>query len=261
MCVYKLCQKLVNIDNVLWCGIIYVGVEIMNNHEAMLKMHIYLRLKTYLSYNPERFNQAEKERLIKGVNDWLGGDEKWILDEVEDFLVWAGVYKHKKREEVFRDYIVSKYSPRLYKNVLDVGAGRVCKSSTMLGEAGYTVTAMDPDIRLQPKEIRDRKIRSIIKRPFVCDQYSRDGKGTDISHMDLVVGLEPCDATEHIIRQSLKYEKPFDVTLCYQEHDALNGRKFRTPEEWYEHLGRISTSIKIDKVGSMYHARNKGIEL
>ena len=232
----------------------------MSNEEILLKMLIHKKLEEYLKRNPERFNKAEKEALTAKVYAWLEADEKWILDEVEDFLVWAGIYKHKKREEVFKDYIVSKYSVKKYKNILDVCAGRVCKTSSALGNCGYVVSAMDPDIRLDTKELRDRKIKSIIKRPFMCDEYAND-HGTNIMRYDLIVGLEPCDATEHIIRQSLKYDKPFDVTLCYQEHSALDGTRFRTPEEWYESLGKISSSISIEKVGSMYHAKNKGIEM
>ena len=232
----------------------------MSNEEILLKMLIHKKLAEYLKRNPERFTKAEKEDLEKKVYAWLEVDEKWILDEVEDFLVWAGIYKHKKREDVFKDYIVNKYNVKTYKNVLDVGAGRVCKTSTALGNLGYSVTAIDPNIRLETKELKERKIKSIIKRPFVCDEYS-NGNGTNITRYDLIVGLEPCEASEHIIRQSIKYDKPFDVTLCYQEHRALDGSKFRTPEEWYEHLAKISSEVCIEKVGSMYHAKSKGIEM
>ena len=232
----------------------------MSNEEILLKMLIHKKLDEYLKRNPERFTKPEKDSLITKVYAWLETDEKWILDEVEDFLVWAGIYRHKKREEVFRDYIVNKYDVKKYRNVLDVGAGRVCKTSTSLGNSGYIVTAIDPNIRLETKELRERKIKSIIKRPFVCDEYG-NGNGTNISRYDLIVGLEPCEATEHIIRQSLKYDKPFDVTLCYQEHSALDGTSFRTPEEWYEHLASVSKEVSIDKVGSMYHAKTKGIEM
>ena len=232
----------------------------MSNEEILLKMLIHKKLDEYLKRNPERFTKAEKDALAGKVQAWLETDEKWILDEVEDFLVWAGIYKHKSREDAFKDYIVSKYNVKQYKNVLDVGAGRVCKTSTALGNSGYNVTAIDPSIRLEPKELKERKIKAIYKKPFVCDEYS-SGNGTNIARYDLIVGLEPCEATEHIIRQSLKYDKPFDVTLCYQEHSALDGTKFKTPEEWYEHLAKVSREVSIEKVGSMYHAKNKGIEM
>ena len=135
----------------------------MSNEEILLKMLIHKKLDEYLKRNPERFTKPEKDSLITKVYAWLETDEKWILDEVEDFLVWAGIYKHKKREEVFRDYIVNKYDVKKYRNVLDVGAGRVCKTSTSLGNSGYIVTAIDPNIRLETKELRERKIKSIIQ--------------------------------------------------------------------------------------------------
>ena len=77
----------------------YVWEWIMSNEEILLKMLIHKKLAEYLKCNPERFTKAEKEDLEKKVYAWIEVDEKWILDEVEDFLVWAGIYKHKKREK------------------------------------------------------------------------------------------------------------------------------------------------------------------
>ena len=114
---------------------------------------------------------------------------------------------------------------------------------------------MDPKIRLKDNEIKPRKIKQIIKKPFYCDDFSN--KGTDISKFDLIVGLEPCDATEHIIRQGLKYEKPFEVSLCYQAHNGLNGQKFNTPEDWYKHLQQISNEVDILKMEDDYIAYHK----
>ena len=227
---------------------------------SMAKIFIHIKLEEYLHKNPERYTTAEKNKLYSDVFHWLESDEKWIADGVEDFLVYAGIYKHDSREKVFADYIKAKYKPTKYKRVLDVGAGRMCRSTILLSNYGYKASAIDPAIRLDAKESKAKGI-TIYKRPFLCDEYARGGKGTEIRNVDLVVGLEPCDATEHIIRQSLKYEKPFDVTLCYSEHNGLDGSKYATPEEWYDHLQRVSGDVEIVKVGSMYHARAKDMEL
>jgi len=67
-------------------------------------------------------------------------------------------------------------------------------------------------------------------------------------------------ATEHIIRQALKYNKAFDVLLCAAAHDGLGGEKFESPEAWYKHLRHISREIKIQKVGNSFVATNNPLE-
>ena len=108
---------------------------------------------------------------------------------------------------------------------------------------------------MKDNELKPRLISSIIRKHFICDEYSKN-LGTPINQYDLLVGLEPCDATEHIIRQSLKYDKPFEIFLCYQVHKALNGIKFTCPEDWYEYLSSISKEVKIIKQGEDFCATN-----
>ena len=86
--------------------------------------------------------------------------------------------------------------------------------------------------------------------------FARSGEGTNIINFDLIVGLEPCGATEHIIRQALKYDKPFDVSLCAAPHNALNGDTFNSYLEWYNHLKNISKEVSIIKNDCGYIATN-----
>ena len=150
---------------------------------------------------------------------------------------------NKPRTEGFIAYLISKYSKQQTRKILDIGAGRLCPLSTELGKKGFSVTAMDPKIRLNTNELKSRNIKQVIKKPFYCDEFSNIG--TNISNYDLLVGLEPCDATEHIIRQGLKYDKPFEVSLCYQAHQGLDGKIFATPEDWYAYLRTISSHVDI----------------
>jgi len=101
-----------------------------------------------------------------------------------------------------------------------------------------------------------KKKITTIKKLFRCDEFAKNGVGTDITQFNIIVGLEPCDATEHIIRQGLTYDKPFDVLLCYENHDALSGKRFNEPEEWFDHLKGISTEVDIVKLGSSFIATN-----
>lgn len=215
---------------------------------GMLDTYIYRKAEKYLRNNPERLTDKEKNGFYDKLNNWLHGYEKFIYDEIYDFLVAEGFYNGESRVGAFGNYIVQKYPLDNYKNILDVGAGRVCKLSQFLAEKGYKVDAIDTDIRLSNSEANDMGIVRISKYKFLCDEYSNKGKGTNITNKDLVVGLEPCGATEHIIRQCLKYDKPFEVSLCYQNHKALNGQTFETPEDWYRYLKSISDDVKIQVV-------------
>ena len=91
---------------------------------------------------------------------------------------------------------------------------------------------------------------------FYCDDFSNEEQGFNISPYDLLIGLEPCDATEHIIRQSLKYNKPFEIALCYTAHKALVDCKIKTREDWYNYLKSISSEIKINRIEDNYIATN-----
>lgn len=95
-----------------------------------------------------------------------------------------------------------------------------------------------------------------IKKHFKSDDFAKSGEGTNIQNFDLIVGLEPCGATEHIIRQALKYDKPFDISLCAAPHKALSGDTFNSYLEWYNHLKNISKEVSIIKNDCGYIATN-----
>lgn len=224
--------------------------------EKLTDLFLIARAEQYLKQNPDRFTNAEKQKFKVGLAEWISGTSETIDDEVYDFLVSLKIDGRKAREDVFASHIVQKYSNIKFRKILDVGAGRMCKLSNVLSRYGYRMYAVDPNIRLTPKEAGKLKLASISKNRFLCDEFSTDGKGTNIKNYDLIVGLEPCDATEHIIRQALKYDKPFEVLLCAAQHDALDGTTFKSYLEWYEHLKGISQEVQIIKKDGSYIASN-----
>lgn len=229
----------------------------------MTKEQLIFVALDYLKKNPYRFNAQEKAKFMQGLSDWADGKMSEIDDEIYDFLVDVGIYKGKRREEEFLSYLNQKYGIIRFRKILDVGAGRMCKLSESLAKLGNTLYAIDPKIRLSETEAKKIGIRGIKTQNFVCDEFSKNGKGTNIQNYDYIFGLEPCDATEHIIRQGLKYDKPFDVLLCGAPHKALNGKMFSTYSEWYEYLDSISSEVEVKKFGSSYYASNsnfKGLE-
>ena len=227
----------------------------------MTIVELYNAAITYLNENTNRFDEKEKMQFMKDLQIWAEGKSETIADEVYDFLIHIGLSTAKSREKEFVSYLNKKYGDLKFGKILDVGAGRMCRLSQMLARFGNEMYAIDPKIRLLQHEARKMGI-AIKKDKFVCDEYAKHQKGTLVDHYNHIVGLEPCDATEHIIRQGLKYDKPFDVMLCAAPHVGLNGKNFNSYEEWYVYLARISSEVNISKIGSSYYASNeKSVEL
>ena len=210
----------------------------------------------YLEFNPERFNDLEKMKFMQDLQEWMSGKSETIADEVYDFLLAIKATNQTSREGVFSSFINEKYNHLAFHRVLDVGAGRMCKFSKIMAKQGAKVTAMDPKIRLTENEADSANI--VIKKDlFECDEYARYGdRGTNVTPYDMLVGLEPCNATEHIIRQGLKYDKPFNIMLCETAHDALNGRTFNSYEDWYAFLKSISGEVDIQEYKNSFIATN-----
>lgn len=211
--------------------------------------------KQYLDENQERYNEQEKKKFLNELLQNIKGDQNFMYDGVYDFLVHYNLVNGISRHKNFANYITKRYSPTSTRVILDVGAGRLCKLSEILSKKGFNMHAMDPNIRLLEHEAKKINVH-ISKNLFLCDEFAKSKKGTDVSSFDLLVGLEPCIGTEHIIRQGLKYEKPFEVVLCYEAHDALNGKHFNSVDDWFEHLLKISNEIEIVKHNNDYIARH-----
>ena len=217
---------------------------------------LFFMAMKYLEKNPYRFTDAEKVKFMKDLQIWFEGKSQEIADEVYDFLIDVGLYKRQSREEEFISYLNKKYARLKFGKVLDVGAGRMCKMSEILTKYGNRMYALDPNIRLTRGEAAMKNF-SIKNAKFCCDDYANHHKGTLVDRYDHIIGLEPCDATEHIIRQGLKYDKPFDILLCASPHNGLNRQKFDNYIDWYCYLNSISKEVNITKVGGSYYASNE----
>lgn len=199
---------------------------------------------SWLKENPLLLNSQEKQKFLQSLQNYLENKTNTLDDEVYDFLVQKQLIKNKSREETFLKYLINKYHNLPNLHILDVGAGRICSLSKAIADIGGKPTAIDTNIRLSNAELNKSRIKAF-KKVFRCDDYSKNGIGTNIDKYDIIVGLEPCNATEHIIRQSLKYNKPFDINLCAAPHQSLNGKTFETYKEWYNYLSSISKEVSI----------------
>ena len=215
----------------------------MENFDVIKELFFEKMLNDYLEKNIERFTEEEKQKVRKDLKSYLANEmvKGTITDELFDFFVNKRMINAPRRHKFLGQYIVDKYPVERYKNVMDVGAGRICRLSKFLTKHGYNVTAVDTDIRLDDGEV-DFKFE---KKLFLCSEYAGDKTPTDISNFDLIVGCEPCDATEHILREGLLKNKAFAVALCHAPHDSLSGTKFKSAEDWFWHLNSISDKVAL----------------
>lgn len=149
-----------------------------------------------------------------------------VYDEIIDFFdIMEG---KTTRWQSFAKYIEITFPKKKFPNILEIGCGPVGDLTTILNEKGYQSTGIDPRV----DSVKNLKL---IKEEF---HYLY----TDVSTYNLLVGLEPCNATEHIVRSSIQNNIPCVISLCGTTHDGIDGRKFSQREQWYEYLLSLTMS-------------------
>lgn len=179
------------------------------------------RIELYKRLNP---NELSSQQFFKLVAEIKCPDSKTISDEYFDFKLWYN--GQPSRQENFANFLEKKIPSGA--KVLEVGGGRTARLSRFLSEKGFYMTCIDPRL-----EAMSSKYVEIIKDKF-------DYRKFDLSQYDYVIGQEPCNATEHIVRACINQYKPFMITLCGVPHKLISGEIFEDVYEWYEYLINIS---------------------
>lgn len=182
------------------------------------------KFRIFCQENPLGF---EKEQLQKIEEDILHPRDGVVCDEYVEFVLWGKGLK--SRQEYFAECIEELFPVPEYKNLLEVGAGRKARLSKLLAQKGYVMTAMDPKIA----EDRNPEGVNLKKETFLF------GK-TDVLKYDAVIAQEPCEATEHIIRECVEKKKEFFISLCGTAHALMNGEMPKDVYEWYQYLDEIA---------------------
>lgn len=181
-------------------------------------MNIILEFENFLK---QRHAQNIKEKLIE-FESYITHPKhlQVVSDEIIDFL---DIKEGKPtRFESFARYIETRYDVNKYNNVLEVGCGPTAELAKELIKRNYNVTCIDKVV--------------IPNDDFKCIKELFDYRTFDVNEYDLIVGLEPCEATEHILLGGLKNNKPFVISLCYSPHDSIDGKKFENYVDWDNYL-------------------------
>lgn len=145
----------------------------------------------------------------------------------------------RRRFRAFAEFIHTTY-PNIGK-VADVGGGRG-DVSFFLHELGHDATIIDSRAARLPRWIKRSLRRESVKQGRLVELPRVVGKvqDTDLQAFDLIVGLHPDEATEHIVRTAIKYNKEFAVVPCCVF--PIDGVK-RSKENWRDYLISLSKDI------------------
>ncbi len=192
--------------------------------EELIKCYEKFREENPLEFEQEQFDRVEKDLYTprKGI----------ASDEFVEFRLWSKGFK--SRQEYFAEFVEKILPVSRYKKLLEVGAGRNMRLSKILAEKGYEMTAMDP--RLEEELVRDELEKGEASRKIEGKIERFEFGKTNISEYDGIIGQEPCDATEHIVRACIQEKKSFVVSLCGAPHRLINGEMPKDVEEWYSYL-------------------------
>ena len=215
-------------------------------------MKIHILSQFYKKFFAEGSNYR-KDTLLSDMNKYIEtGEFQDSSKEFNDFIFEYSSDLDDDRK--FAMGLMSDFPRSKYKNVLEVASGNNPKVSNFLAINGYSVSAIDPLIR--ENSFKNLENLNLIKSNFFCDDIIGKGKGTDIKDYDCLVGIRSCKATEHIIRQSLNYDKPFNIMLCNCANDSIFGQNFINRDDWYSYLISISQEVKIVPENGYHYITN-----
>jgi len=152
----------------------------------------------YIKENPNLLTNEEKKCLIKMFSEYIKQPGNGVKDDLLEFFVYAGVLRNL--EDDFFEHIIKQYPVDKFPRVLEVASGKVCSLSRKLRKSGYIVTAIDPNIRIKPNELKGVKI---LKRKFTND--------FNTNSYDLIVGYNACPVAGTLL--NIK-NKPAVFTIC-----------------------------------------------
>ena len=117
----------------------------------------------------------------------------------------------------------------LNNSILEIGAGTIPILAKYLSDKEINIDILEPNI-IFDKLTNDK----VIKKKF-------DVK-TNIDKYNLLIGYNPCGATEDIIKNAIKHNKDFCIALCgccFLPEKYKN----RTPDEWHNYLFSIANKL------------------
>lgn len=175
--------------------------------------------KNYLNLYEDDYKDEINERLLHGFTN-----NNDIINQIYCYLELI-----KDEINPYKEFIkITKKYFKINCNILEVGSGYIPILAKYL-ENDAKVTMMDPKIIF-----RDYAKGTIKNESFTLN--------TNLDKYDLIIGYNPCEATESMIRNAITNQKDFAIATCgccYLPIDYPN----RTKENWHKYLIRIASEL------------------
>ena len=195
--------------------------------------------KNYLNLYEDNSKEEINERLLHGFTN-----NNDVINQIYCYLeiVPDNINPYKEFIKILKQYFNNK------KSILEVGAGYIPIVAKYL-ENDYDMTIMDPKI------IFKNYAKGTIENEFFT-------LNTNLDKYDLIIGYNPCEATESMIINAIKHKKDFIIATCGCSYLPLS-YKDRTKENWHRYLikkayllGRNEYDIIINYFDEQFHINN-----
>lgn len=101
--------------------------------------------------------------------------------------------------------------------------------SKVISDKNINIDVMDPLVYFD----------NLNKGQVIKEKFTKD---TNVENYDLIIGYNPCGATETVIRKSIEENKEFCIFLCGCCFLPENYTE-RTPENWHKYLYEIAKEL------------------
>lgn len=209
-----------------------------------------------------KVNYLSKRKLKKFKKDYINLYEDDLKDEINERLLLGFTNNNDVINQIYcyleiipdninpyKEFIniIKKYFNNR-NSILEVGAGYIPIVAKYL-ENQCDMTIMDPKILFQ-----NYAKANIKKESFTLN--------TNLNKYDLIIGYNPCEATQNIIINAIKHKKNFIIATCGCCYLPLNYKE-RTKENWHRYLikkacllGEDDYDIIIDYFDEQFHINN-----
>lgn len=191
-------------------------------------------------------NQEDKEKLLEFKNKYYNLYPDYLQEELDEKLLLGFTNSNDNINQIYcyLDLVNNNINPyiafinilkkhfNLNSNILEVSCGLMPILSKYIKNEypNNHLTLLDKYIGF--KNFKDECIEAIFDETY------------DITSYDLIIGYNPCQATEAIIKNSINNNKDFCIALCgccFLPEEYTE----RTPEKWHEYLINIAKTYGI----------------
>lgn len=196
----------------------------------------------------KQIENVEKEKLTKFKQEYYNLYPDYLQEELDEKLLLGFTNNNDIINQIYcyLNLIEENINPYLefynilnnnfdLKNmkILEVGCGFIPILSKIFSDNNISIDIIDPLVTF--KTLNAGKVLN--------EKFSID---TNIDNYDLIIGYNPCGATENMIRKSITESKDFCIFLCgccFLPADYTD----RTPDRWHKYLYDLATELSNGK--------------